>query len=148
MSFAKRPVLFKSSSRDEHIQTLANCCFTKFTSANYCGSIRTRNIVSIPRVGCIKDGTPATGLRFDKDENTLSDRLRDSTRPLDLDSCLTSVKEGLDHLCGLGFNHNDINSQNIMLNKQDMPMTTDFNSCQWEGGLLFSTGTSGWTDDT
>lgn len=79
---------------------------------------------------------------------TLSDRLRDSTRPLNFYLCLMGVKEGLDHLYSLGLNHNDINPRNIMLDKQDVLIIIDFDSCQWEGGLLFSTGTPEWTDGT
>ena len=35
-----------------------------------------------------------------------------------------------------------------MLNKEDVPIIIDFDSCQREGGLSFRIGTPGWTDDS
>ena len=105
-----------------------------------------KNVASY--LGCINDGGVITGLCFVKYKEILSDRLVDSSRPLDADSCLMGVKEALDHLHSLGLIHNDVNPINIMLDKQDVPILIDFNSCQWEGGSLYGTGTPGWTDGT
>lgn len=104
-----------------------------------------RNIASY--LGCVDDGGFITALCFVKYEETLYDRLRDSSRPLDTHSCLLAVREAIAHLRSLGLNHNDINPSNIMLDKQDIPVVIDFNSCQWEGKPLYDTGTPGWTDD-
>ena len=52
-------------------------------------------------------------------------------------------QNGLDHLHNLGLNHNDINPANIMLDKEDVPIIIDFNSCQREGDLSFGIGTPG-----
>ena len=87
-------------------------------------------------LGCVKGGDSVTGLCFVKCMETLSERLEDFTRPLNLDTCLTGVKEGLEHLHSLGLNHNDINPANIILNVQDVPIIVDFNSCQLEGELF------------
>ncbi len=103
-----------------------------------------KNIASY--LGCISDGGLIKGLCFVRYEETLSDRLRDLNRPINLSECLKGVKDGLDHLHSLGLNHNDINPRNIMLNKQDVPVIIDFDSCQWEGDTPLGTGTPGWTD--
>lgn len=97
-------------------------------------------------LGCINDGGFITGLCYVKYNETLSDRLEDSSRPLNPDSCLMGVRQALDHLHSLGLVHNDVNPNNIMLDEQDVPILIDFNSCQWEGGSLYGTGTPGWTD--
>ena len=144
-AFAKRPTLFSyhpETSKFKPRELLLH-------EAQICELLREhphKNIASY--LGCINEGGFVTGLCFIKYEETLSDRLRDSSRPLNLGSCLMGIKEGLDHLHSLGLNHNDINPRNIMLDKQDVPIIIDFDSCQWEGGLLFSTGTPGWTDGT
>lgn len=103
-----------------------------------------RNIASY--LGCISEGGLIKGLCFVRYEETLSDRLRDLKRPLNLSECLKGVRDGLNHLHSLGPNHNDINPCNIMLNKQDVPVIIDFDSCEWEGGIPLRTGTPGWTD--
>lgn len=80
-------------------------------------------------LGYISDGGLIKGLCFIRYEETLSDRLRDLNRPINLSECLKGVKDGLDYLYSLGLNYNDINPRNIMLNKQDLPVIIDFNSC-------------------
>ena len=97
-------------------------------------------------LGCVRDEGLVTGLCFVRYKETLSDRLRDSNRPLNLRSCLKGVKNGLDHLHNLGLNHNDINPANIMLDGEDVPIIIDFDSCQREGDLSFGIGTPGWTN--
>ena len=87
-----------------------------------------------------------TGLCFVRYKETLSERLSDSNRPLNLHSCLQGVKNGLDHLHDLALNHNDINPANITLDKEDVPIIIDFDSCQREGDLSFGIGTLGWTN--
>lgn len=104
-----------------------------------------RNIASY--LGCVGNGGFITGLCFVKYEETLYDRLRDSSRPLDTHSCLLAVREAIAHLRSLGLNHNDISPLNIMLDQQDVPVVIDFNSCQWEGEHLYDIGTPGWTYD-
>jgi len=144
-AFAKRPTFF-----NYHPETSAfKPRELLLHEAHICELLRRhphKNIASY--LGCINDGGFITGLCSVKYEETLSDRLRDSSRPLNPYSCLMGVKEALDHLHSLGLNHNDINPSNIMLDKQDVPIVIDFDSCQWEGEFLYSTGTPGWTDGT
>ncbi len=97
-------------------------------------------------LGCVRDEGLVKGLCFVRYKETLSERLRDSDRPLNLRSCLEGVKNGLDHLHNLGLNHNDVNPRNIMLDEEDVPIIIDFDSCQREGDLSFGIGTLGWTD--
>ena len=103
-----------------------------------------RNLASY--LGCVCEDGLITGLCFVRYKETLSARLADRNRPLDVHSCLKSVKNGLDHLHALGLSHNDINPTNIMLDNEDMPIIIDFDSCQREGELSFGVGTLGWTN--
>lgn len=48
-------------------------------------------------LGCVRDEGLVNGLCFVRYKETLSDRLRDSNRPLDFRSCLKGVKKGPDH---------------------------------------------------
>ena len=82
-----------------------------------------KNIASY--LGCINDGGFITGICFVKYQETLSDRLEDSSRPLDPDSCLMGVREALDHLHSLGLIHNDVNPNNIMSDEQGVPIPID-----------------------
>ena len=103
-----------------------------------------KNIASY--LGCIHDQGFITGLCFARYKENLSDRFKDSSRPLDASLCLEGVKEALDHLHSLGLNHNDINPCNIMLDERDVPVVIDFDSCHPEGERLDTGGTPGWTD--
>ena len=142
-AFIKRPALFSyhpQTSKSKPRELLLH-------EAQICLILREHpqeNIASY--LGCVNADGFVAGLCFKKYAETLSDRLKDTNRPLDLDSCLKGVKNGFDYLHSLGLNHNDINPRNIMLDNQDSPIILDFDSCQWEGGLLLKTGTPGWTD--
>lgn len=103
-----------------------------------------KNIASY--LGCITEGGLMKGLCFVRYEESLSDRLKHLNRPLNVSECLKGIKDGLDHLHSLGLNHNDVNPANIMLDKQDVPVIIDFDSCEYEGGTPLGTGTPGWTD--
>ena len=103
-----------------------------------------KNIVSYLGVTC--DEGLIKSLCFVKYEETLADRLNDPNRPLNVPKCLNGVKDGLDHLHSLGLKHNDLNYRNIMLDKQDVPVIIDFDSCECEGNIPLCMGTPGWTD--
>lgn len=144
-AFAKRPTLFSYHPETSAFKPRE----LLLPEAHICELLRKhphKNIASY--LGCINDGGFITGLCFVKYEETLSDRLRDFSRPLNPHLCLKGVKDALDHLHSLGLNHNDINPRNIMLDEQDVPIVIDFDTCQSEGGSFYSTGTPGWTDGT
>lgn len=141
-TFLKKPSLIGLGS-----ETSYNSREILLHEAHICEILRRHphpNIASY--LDCVYDEGLITNLYFARYEETLSDRLWDSNRPLNLRSCLEGVKNGLDHLHELGLNHNDINPANIMLDKEDVPIIIDFDSCQREGDLSFGTGTPGWTD--
>ncbi|KAL9129213.1 MAG: hypothetical protein Q9217_002282 [Psora testacea] len=142
-AFEKEHTLFSYNPQTSIVKP----CELLLHEAQICEVLRQhphKNIASY--LGCISDGGLIKGLCFVRYEETLSDRLRDPKRPLNLSECLKGVKDGLDHLHSLGLNHNDINPRNIMLNKQDVPVIIDFDSYQWEGDIPLGTGTPGWTD--
>lgn len=97
-------------------------------------------------LGCISEGGLIKGLCFVRYEESLSDRLGHPDRPLNISECLKGIKDGLDHLHSLGLNHNDVNPRNIMLDKDDVPIIIDFDSCEVDGGIPLCCGTPGWTE--
>ena len=142
--FLKRPIFCQYEPRTKMVKPSE----VLLHEAHICEFLRKhphRNIASY--LGCVDDGGFITGLCFVKYEETLYDRLRDSSRPLDTHSCLLAVREAITHLRSLGLNHNDITPLNIMLDQQDVAVVIDFNSCQWEGEPLYDIGTPGWTYD-
>ena len=118
-----------------------------FHEAQICEILRNhphRNLASY--LGCLCEDDLIIGLCFVRYKETLSARSADINRPLNLHSCLNGVKNGLDHLHALTWNHNDINPANIMLDNEDVPIVIDFDSCQRDGELSFGVGTSGRTN--
>ena len=103
-----------------------------------------KNIASYLGVTC-EEGL-IKSLCFVRYEETIADRLNDPNRPLNVPKCLDGVKDGLDHLHSLELNHNDLNYRNIMLDKQDVPVIIDFDSCEPEGNIPLGAGTPGWTE--
>ncbi|KAF5000376.1 hypothetical protein FGRMN_1844 [Fusarium graminum] len=94
--------------------------------------------------GCdVVDGR-IRGLCYGKYVMTLSERA-ESGVPLDVEYCLQGIRDGLDHLHGLGLAHNDINPNNIMLDAGDNPVIIDFDSCKPEGEHLLKRGTPNWS---
>ncbi|KAL6823967.1 hypothetical protein V8C40DRAFT_246959 [Trichoderma camerunense] len=95
-------------------------------------------------LGCIiKDGR-LTGLCFVKYPMNLFEAAA-SSNSLDIQRCLQGIENGVRHLHGLGFIHNDLNPSNIMMDG-DTPVIIDLDSCQREGAKLgLKAGTIGWS---
>lgn len=67
-----------------------------------------------------------------------------STRELvreSMKSCLDRIWVAITHLHSLGIVHNDINPANIMVDEDGTFILIDFNSCQYIGERLHTTGT-------
>ncbi|KAL9102156.1 MAG: hypothetical protein Q9163_002656 [Psora crenata] len=142
-AFQKERVLYNYNPQTSRVKP----CELLLHEAQICEILKRhphKNIASY--LGCVTDGGLIKRLCFLRYEETLSDRLRDPDRPLNLAECLKGVEDGLNHLHSLGLNHNDINPRNIMLTKQDVSVIIDFDSCQWDGGIPLGTGTPGWTE--
>lgn len=65
---------------------------------------------------------------------------------LDQDRFLQALESAVEHLHALGFAHNDIDPDNIMV-KNGHPIVIDFGSCQPFGKRLQSVGTQGWYEE-
>lgn len=100
--------------------------------------------------GCaVNKNNRITGLYFRKYEQSLADRVKDGP-PFDHEICLRDVEDGLTHLHGLGFVHNDVNPANIMFDEDGRAVIIDFDSCRREGEKLGKgkAGTMGYADET
>ncbi|KAK3940258.1 kinase-like domain-containing protein [Diplogelasinospora grovesii] len=93
-----------------------------------------------------------TGLVLDRHPSDLQEYFHDEhwwgqTRPpLDKERFMEALQSAVDHLHSLGFAHNDIKPQNILVNAAGMPVLVDFDSCR-PVGEKGSRGTVGWMDD-
>ncbi|KAK0492913.1 kinase-like domain-containing protein, partial [Armillaria luteobubalina] len=80
-----------------------------------------------------KDGL-MTGLYYKRYRQTLDDAVKKGAIPRsDIESSLDQIKEGIDHLHGLGLVHNNINPSNIMLDTDSTLVIIDFDSCRKPG---------------
>lgn len=97
--------------------------------------------------GCTVNRGRMTGLALEKHAIVLQYRHEDVPYPLDIDSCMLKIREGVKHIHSLGFAHNDLNPTNILLDSNDNPVVIDFGSCKRVGEELLSGGTHGWIDE-
>lgn len=85
------------------------------------------------------------GRCFKRYEENLFERVGRSKRTLNIDACMTGIRQGVEHLHSLGICHNDINPANIMFSGDDTPVIIDFDSSRYKGALLEpKRGTPGW----
>ncbi|OAX79910.1 serine/threonine protein kinase [Emergomyces africanus] len=93
------------------------------------------------RRGCI------TGLVLDHHSNTLTDYLKNKIGPIDKKPFLQALKSAIYHLHSLGWAHNDLKPDNILVDKDGMPVLIDFGATREIGAKLgTSRGTKGWID--
>jgi serine/threonine protein kinase len=96
-------------------------------------------------LGCVVEDDRITGLCLARYHMTLTEKV-DGGAPFDRASCLRGIKDGMNHLHGLGLVHNDLNPRNVMVDSDGSnPVIIDFDSCKREGqGLGVKGGTDGW----
>jgi len=79
--------------------------------------------------GCsVEDGRIA-GICLDRLDQNLCSRRDNKEERLDVAKVVREVGEALAHLHRLGYCHNDVNPQNIMVTKDDKAVLIDFDSC-------------------
>ncbi|KAF5021201.1 hypothetical protein F66182_6761 [Fusarium sp. NRRL 66182] len=94
-------------------------------------------------LGCIIKEKRLAGLCFVKYSMNLFEVVR-SSKAVDIEGCLLGIENGIQHLHGLGYVHNDLNPSNIMM-EGDVPIIIDMDSCQLEGAKIgVKGGTVGW----
>lgn len=87
------------------------------------------------------------GLALDRHPRTLELEARLQKRKIDYDMCFDAIKAAVNHLHSLGLAHNDLNPNNIMMDKGGRPILVDYGSCQPFGKPLLTAGTPGWCDE-
>ncbi|KAF5392034.1 hypothetical protein D9757_003215 [Collybiopsis confluens] len=95
----------------------------------------------------VVDGIMA-GLCLRQYSKTLAEAVKDGDR-VDVDSIISGIKSGLDHLHKLGYVHGDINPRNIMLDSDEptIPVIIDFDSCNRIGEKITGRGTFEWSEN-
>lgn len=87
-----------------------------------------------------------TGIVLDRHERTLLNQVK-SGRTLDTGLFMGDLRSAVIHLHSLDLAHNDINPENILVNKDGLPVLIDFGSCQPPKKRLLTLGTPGWAYD-
>jgi len=89
------------------------------------------------------------GIKLEYHAVSLAERCADKTRPLDIDigKCIKGIADALVHLHDLGYCHNDVKPDNIVLSDEDTPVLIDFDSCLPIDQVLGKGTTPGWGDD-
>ena len=97
--------------------------------------------------GCRVRRGRITGLVLDRHPNTLTDYLKNSVGSVDKQAFMQSLSSAIYHLHSLGWAHNDLNPNNVLVDEDGMPVLIDFGSAREIGTKLgTSRGTKGWID--
>ncbi|KAF1919703.1 serine/threonine-protein kinase-like protein [Ampelomyces quisqualis] len=97
--------------------------------------------------GCLIRRSRIVGIVLDRQSMTLEQRLKDSTRYLDVETCIGKITSAVSHIHTLELAHNDLTPMNIVVDEYDTPFIIDFGSCRPFGCELITAGTPGWIDE-
>jgi len=86
--------------------------------------------------GCVVEKGLIVGLALDKLDQDLTGRCHQPDIPLDVGRVIAQITEALNYLHKLGYCHNDVNPDNVMLTTNDEAVLVDFDSCQPKGEPL------------
>jgi len=105
------------------------------------------NIVKCLGIG-VKEGY-IVSIELEFHPSSLGQRCADKTRPLDIDigKCIKGIADALVHLHDLGYCHNDVKPDNIVLKTDGTPVLIDFDSCLPINQVLGKGTTKGWGDE-
>ena len=140
-TYVKRPSLLDYG--DIHTSSATNTLL--LNEARMCEILRDSPHPNIAKyLGCLVDNGRIKGLCFERYGPDLFERIK-AAQPFDKESCLRSIRMGIEHLHGLGLIHCDINPSNIFSDGDNF-VIGDFDSCTPEGAELgVKAGTTGWT---
>ncbi|KAF2815026.1 uncharacterized protein BDZ99DRAFT_357768, partial [Mytilinidion resinicola] len=96
--------------------------------------------------GCIVKRNRITGIVLDRYSKTLEARLEEGADGFNKRLCMDAIVSAVEYLHSLGYAHNDLNPNNVMIAEDDSPIIIDFDSCKRFGEALISGGTWGWID--
>lgn len=97
-------------------------------------------------LGCVVRQNRVTAICLPKYVNTLGHRVREGIH-VDIESCISCIRSAILHLHSLGYAHNDVNPENIMFDRDDVPVLLDFDASKPFGENLLKPGTYGWNDN-
>ncbi|KAJ7161730.1 kinase-like domain-containing protein [Mycena filopes] len=137
------PLFYNASGDAESALTCPTPADSQLQELRVCEVLRAHPHESICRyLGYLPtgDGCYIAGLCFERHQQTLSDAVRDGAKfdPAFLDPLDDAVR----HLHSLGFAHNDINPNNIMVSADGRPIIIDFDSSLELGKPLENKGAS------
>jgi serine/threonine protein kinase len=97
--------------------------------------------------GCRVRRGRITGLVLDRHSHTLTDYLKNKVGSVDGERFMQALESAIYHLHSLGWAHNDLNPDNVLVDEDGMPVLIDFGSAGEIGAELgTSRGTKGWID--
>lgn len=88
-----------------------------------------------------------TGLVLDRHSHDLSEYVKHAIGTIDKGSFMEALESAMHHLHAIGWTHNDLRPQNILVSQTGMPVLIDLGAFHKIGDkLTTSRGTSGWID--
>lgn len=99
--------------------------------------------------GCVIRRERIIGIVLARYPVTLLKKVDAAKEPVDIDAeaYMKAIRSGVQHLHSLGFAHNDIKPDNVMLEASGNLVIIDFNSCRPFGSEVIRGGTAGWMDE-
>lgn len=101
--------------------------------------------------GCVVKRGRIMGMVLDRYSSTLFQQVEEAkeTADINVEAYMAAISSGVQHLHSLGFAHNDLNPNNVMLDASGGELVIiDFGSCRPFGCELMTGGTHGWFDET
>ncbi|KAB5530399.1 kinase-like domain-containing protein [Coniochaeta sp. 2T2.1] len=146
--YIKRPAIkdYDWYKEEDCLSMLPSTLLEEAVALHHISQLEHPNIVKFH--GCRTRRGRITGLVLDRFANDLERHLREGKR-VDKERILAGLVSAVHHLHSLGWAHNDIKPDNIMVNERDAEsVLVDFGSSHRIGAKLTSSrGTAGWMEE-
>jgi len=140
----KRPILLGFNNGEE-AKLLPQLLLRKSEVLQFLQQIPYPNITGFN--GCTVNRGQFTGIALGKHSLILRYCHEDVSHPLNIDSCMSSIRTAVRHLHSFGLAHNDPNSTKIPIDRDYNSILLDFGSFRRFSQGILSGGTTGWIDE-
>ncbi|UPL03732.1 hypothetical protein LCI18_014666 [Fusarium solani-melongenae] len=141
-TWLKRPLIHAYSEKD----------LTNWTADAFLDEIKAHQLVEehphrnlVKFKGCLEKDGLVVGILQKRYRKTLNFRVKARSQPpYSATAFYDDIEAGLKHLHSLGFAHNDLNPNNVMVDAEDRPIIIDLGAAMPLGQHLHQGGTPGW----